>query len=163
AITRAADRLHLSWGRARQPGGRASRSASPFLVAAGATTSGDGASGSVRRGSGKTRSERTRKGPGKCRVCRKSLVTAEERTLGRCRTCPSDVNEPLLEALREWRLGESRERAVPAYVIFTDATLIAIAEQNPGDADSLLEIPGIGPKKLDVYGEALLDLVGSHT
>ncbi len=163
AITRAADRLHLSWGRARQPGGRASRSASPFLVAAGATTSGDGASGSVRRGSGKTRSERTRKGPGKCRVCRKSLVTAEERTLGRCRTCPSDVNEPLLEALREWRLGESRERAVPAYVIFTDATLIAIAEQNPGDADSLLEIPGIGPKKLDVYGEALLDLVDTHT
>ncbi len=162
AITRAADRLHLSWARARQPGGRASRSASPFLIAAGAVSGGD-ASGSVRRGSGKTRSERTRKGPGKCRVCRKGLVTAEERTLGRCRTCPSDLNEPLLEALREWRLGESRERAVPAYVIFTDATLIAIAEQSPSDGEALLDIPGIGPKKLDVYGEALLDLVGTHT
>lgn len=163
AITRAADRLHLSWARARQPGGRAARSASPFLAAAGAVSTGGGSAGSVRRGSGKSRSERTRKGPAKCRVCRKGLVTAEERTLGRCRTCPSDLNEPLLEALREWRLGESRERAVPAYVIFTDATLIAIAEQSPADADSLLDIPGIGPKKLDVYGEALLDLVGAHT
>ena len=162
AITRAADRLHLSWARARQPGGRASRSASPFLVAAGAS-SGSGSGGSVRRGSGKPRAERKRKGPGKCRVCRKGLVTAEERTLGRCLTCPSDVNEGLLEALREWRLAQSRELAVPAYVIFTDATLIAIAEQSPADADSLLEIPGIGPKKLDTYGEALLNLVGSHT
>ena len=149
--------------RTRQPGGRAARSASPFLVTAGAVSTGGGSAGSVRRGSGKSRSERTRKGPAKCRVCRKGLVTAEERTLGRCRTCPSDLNEPLLEALREWRLGESRERAVPAYVIFTDATLIAIAEQSPADADSLLDIPGIGPKKLDVYGEALLDLVGAHT
>lgn len=163
AITRAADHLHLSWARARQPGGRASRSASPFLISAGAVASTAGIEGSVRRGTGKSRSERTRKGPAKCRVCRKGLVTAEERTLGRCRGCPSDLNEELLEALREWRLEQSRERAVPAYVIFTDATLIAIAEQIPSDAESLLEIPGIGPKKLDVYGEALLGLVGSHT
>lgn len=162
AITRAADRLHLSWARARQPGGRASRSASPFLVAAGAASSADRSDASVRRGSAKSRSERTRKGPAKCRVCRKGLVSAEERTLGRCRTCPSDLNEPLLEALREWRLGESRERAVPAYVIFTDATLIAIAEQVPGDADALLEIPGLGPKKLDAYGAAVLSLIASH-
>lgn len=95
-------------------------------------------------------------------MCRKGLVSAEERTLGRCRTCPSDLNEPLLEALREWRLGESRERAVPAYVIFTDATLIAIAEQVPGDADALLEIPGLGPKKLDAYGDAVLALISEH-
>ncbi|MDQ5974419.1 MAG: ATP-dependent helicase UvrD/PcrA [Actinomycetota bacterium] len=162
AITRAADRLHLSWARARQPGGRASRSASPFLVAAGAASPNDRSDASVRRGSAKSRSERTRKGPAKCRVCRKGLVSAEERTLGRCRTCPSDLNEPLLEALREWRLGESRERAVPAYVIFTDATLIAIAEQVPGDADALLEIPGLGPKKLDAYGDAVLALISEH-
>ena len=162
AITRAADRLHLSWARARQPGGRASRSASPFLVAAGAASPHDRSDASVRRGSAKSRSERTRKGPAKCRVCRKGLVSAEERTLGRCRTCPSDLNEPLLEALREWRLGESRERAVPAYVIFTDATLIAIAEQVPGDADALLEIPGLGPKKLDAYGDAVLALISEH-
>jgi len=162
AITRAADRLHLSWARARQPGGRTSRSPSPFLPS-GPSTTGDAQSASVRRGSGKTRTERTRKGPGKCRVCRKALVSAQERTLGRCYSCPSDLNEPLLEALREWRLSESRERAVPAYVIFTDATLIAIAEQNPPDQEALLDIPGVGPRKLEAYGESLLDLICTHT
>ncbi len=161
AITRAADRLHLSWARARQPGGRVSRTPSPFLPS-GPSAAGAGPAASVRRGSGKARTERTRKGPGKCRVCRKGLVSAQERTLGRCNSCPSDLNEPLLEALREWRLTESRERAVPAYVIFTDATLIAIAEQNPSDSEALLDIPGVGPRKIEAYGDSLLDLIGAH-
>jgi DNA helicase-2/ATP-dependent DNA helicase PcrA len=161
AITRAADALHLSWARARQPGGRGHRSVSPFLVDAGAVAAGE-SSGSVQRGRGKSKGERSRKGPARCRVCRKGLVTAEERTLGRCRTCPSNLNEDLLEALREWRLAESRERGVPAYVVFTDVTLVAIAEQQPTDDEALMEIPGIGPKKLDTYGAAVIDLVARH-
>jgi DNA helicase-2/ATP-dependent DNA helicase PcrA len=95
-------------------------------------------------------------------VCRKGLVTAAERTLGRCRTCPSTVNVDLLDALREWRLLQAKERSVPAYVVFTDVTLTAIAEQEPTDADALLEIPGVGPKKLDAYGDDLLALVARH-
>ena len=161
AITRAADALHLSWARARQPGGRQHRSVSPFLVDAGAVPVGD-AAGSVHRGRSRAKGERSRKGPARCRVCRKGLVTAEERTLGRCRTCPANLNEDLLEALRDWRLAESRDKGVPAYVVFTDVTLVAIAEQQPGDVDALLEIPGIGPKKLDSYGPAVLDLVVRH-
>ncbi|MEI6363731.1 MAG: ATP-dependent DNA helicase UvrD2 [Actinomycetes bacterium] len=161
AITRAADALHVSWARARQPGGRGHRSVSPFLIDAGAVPAGD-ARGSVQRGRGKAKGERSRKGPARCRVCRKGLVTAEERTLGRCRSCPSNLNEDLLEALREWRLAESRERGVPAYVVFTDVTLVAIAEQQPTDDDALMEIPGIGPKKLDAYGPSVLDLVSRH-
>jgi DNA helicase-2/ATP-dependent DNA helicase PcrA len=161
AITRAADALHLSWARARQPGGRQHRSVSPFLVDAGAVPVGQVA-GSVQRGKGKSKGERSRKGPARCRVCRKGLVTAEERTLGRCRTCPSNLNEELLDALREWRLAESRERSVPAYVVFTDVTLVAIAEQQPTDGEALTEIPGIGPKKLDTYGSTVLELVARH-
>jgi len=165
AITRAADHLHLSWARARQPGGRAVRSVSPFLAQAlaGSRSVGDAlTAGVTQRGSGKARGERRRKGPGRCRVCRKALVTAPERTLGRCRSCPADLNEELLEALREWRSTTSREKAVPAYVVFTDNTLIAIAEQRPTDEDALAQIPGIGPMKLAAYGRTLLALVQDH-
>ncbi len=165
AITRAADHLHLSWARARQPGGRQVRSVSPFLAEALAGRAGVGdalTGGVVKRGSGKARGERPRKGPARCRVCRKGLVTAQERTLGRCQSCPADLNAELLDALREWRLQTSREKAVPAYVVFTDVTLIAIAEQAPADTDALAEIPGIGPMKLQSYGEDVLGLIRAH-
>ena len=166
AITRAADHLHLSWARARQPGGRAVRSVSPFLAEAlaGSASVGDALTGGVvRRGSGKARGERAQKGPARCRVCRKGLVTAPERTLGRCQSCPADLNAELLDALREWRLQVSREKAVPAYVVFTDNTLMAIAEQMPADSDALAEIPGIGPMKLQSYGDDVLGLVRQHS
>jgi superfamily II DNA helicase RecQ len=48
---------------------------------------------------------------------------------------------------------------VPAYVVFSDATLMRIAEERPSSADALLGISGIGPKKLELYGDALLELV----
>jgi DNA helicase-2/ATP-dependent DNA helicase PcrA len=164
AITRAADRLHLSWARARQPGGRNSRSISPFLASLPTVAGGSADSGGVRRrGTGRQRSERSQTGPARCRVCRKGLVTPPERTLGRCTSCPSDINTELLDALRAWRLETSRENSVPAYVVFTDVTLTAVAEQLPADADALARIPGIGPKKLDAYGDAVLSLVRDHT
>lgn len=115
--------------------------------------------GRVIRGTPRERASRSRKGPGRCRICRKGLVTAEERTIGRCRSCPSDINEELFDRLRQWRSVQAKERSVPAYVVFTDATLIAIAEQLPADLDSLSAIPGIGPAKLDLYGAELVGLV----
>jgi DNA helicase-2/ATP-dependent DNA helicase PcrA len=48
---------------------------------------------------------------------------------------------------------------VPAYVVFTDATLTAIAEQRPADTAGLVAIPGIGAAKLDRYGADVLALV----
>jgi DNA helicase-2/ATP-dependent DNA helicase PcrA len=65
----------------------------------------------------------------------------------------------LLVALKEWRSGRAKEQKVPAYVVFSDNTLIAIAEQQPGDVPALVAIPGIGAKKLDQYGEDVLALV----
>ncbi|KGM53070.1 ATP-dependent DNA helicase RecQ [Lysobacter concretionis Ko07 = DSM 16239] len=59
-------------------------------------------------------------------------------------------------ALRGWRAETAREQNVPAYVIFHDATLRAIAESDPGDLDELGQIPGIGASKLERYGEAVL-------
>ncbi|RDZ26953.1 DNA helicase RecQ [Lysobacter silvisoli] len=65
-------------------------------------------------------------------------------------------------ALREWRSVTAREQNVPAYVIFHDATLRAIAESAPDDLDELAQIPGIGASKLDRYGEAVLQHLLDH-
>ncbi|MFO0584282.1 MAG: ATP-dependent DNA helicase RecQ [Anaeromyxobacter sp.] len=65
----------------------------------------------------------------------------------------------LFEALRAWRSTTARAKGVPAYVVFPDATLAAIAEARPRDLDALGEISGVGPKKLAEHGEAVLGLV----
>jgi DNA helicase-2/ATP-dependent DNA helicase PcrA len=64
-----------------------------------------------------------------------------------------------VDLLRTWRLERAREREVPAYVIFTDATMEALAEALPRDTDELLAISGIGPDKIDRYGDLLLALL----
>ena len=62
--------------------------------------------------------------------------------------------------LKALRKQLASERSVPAYVIFSDATLQEIAARRPEDADALLGISGIGPKKLELYGALLLEAVG---
>jgi ATP-dependent DNA helicase RecQ len=66
---------------------------------------------------------------------------------------------PLFERLREWRAGVAREQAVPAYIVFGDATLRGIALTKPETLVELSGISGVGDKKLELYGEALLGVV----
>jgi ATP-dependent DNA helicase RecQ len=61
--------------------------------------------------------------------------------------------------LREWRAAEARAQNVPAYVIFHDRTLRAIAAEAPRDADALATLPGVGTAKLARYGDALVALL----
>ncbi|MCK8609242.1 DNA helicase RecQ [Agromyces sp. C10] len=68
----------------------------------------------------------------------------------------------LFEALRAWRAGEAREQGVPAYIVFGDATLRAVAVSRPGALADLDGIPGIGAKKREAYGEALVRVVAEH-
>jgi len=63
------------------------------------------------------------------------------------------------EALRAWRGTTAREQNVPAYVIFHDATLRALAEADPPDTDSLARVPGIGGTKLERYGAEFLAVI----
>lgn len=65
----------------------------------------------------------------------------------------------LVDRLKQWRLAQASAQGVPAYVIFNDATLEALAARRPSSGPALLEIPGIGPAKLEAYGEDLLDLL----
>ncbi|GGO64692.1 ATP-dependent DNA helicase RecQ [Microbacterium nanhaiense] len=67
----------------------------------------------------------------------------------------------LFEALREWRAGQAREQGVPAYIVFGDATLRAIAEHRPASLQELSGISGVGQKKLDAYGEQVLEVIGA--
>ena len=87
-------------------------------------------------------------------------MAGADRKLGRCPTCPSDLDEELYERLLAWRAASAAEQKVPAYVVFTDATIVAIAERRPGTPAELLAIAGIGPRKLGQYGAAVFALVG---
>ena len=72
---------------------------------------------------------------------------------------PTDEATPLLAALKRWRLERSRADGVPAYVVFHDSTLATIAERRPSSPAELRTVPGIGPTKLDRYGEDVLAVV----
>jgi len=155
-VTRARFHLSLSWALSRSPGGRGSRRPSRFLdglhTASARPTAAPGAARASRR---------ERSGPITCRVCGASLTAAVDRKLSRCASCPADRDEALFEALRSWRAERAKELGQPAFCVFTDATLVAIAEQRPETVPALVAIPGIGQSKLDRYGDAVLSLVGA--
>jgi DNA helicase-2/ATP-dependent DNA helicase PcrA len=86
-----------------------------------------------------------------------ATVTAEGKTLPLGPPDPAD--DPLFKALKEWRLDRSKKDEVPAYVIFHDSTLESIAQTRPQSVEDLAEIPGIGPTKLERYGDEILSLI----
>ena len=78
---------------------------------------------------------------------------------------PSDVaptDLPLFEALRSWRAGEAKSQGVPAYIVFGDNTLRAVASARPASLGDLDGISGIGAKKREAYGQALIDVVAAQ-
>jgi len=149
-VTRARVHLALSWALARSPGGRQSRKPSRFL---------NGIAPQTRPEQAANKSRRTRGVKTRCRICNKDLTTPAAVMLRRCESCAADVDEDLLLRLKAWRLEVAKEQSVPAYVVFTDNTLIAIAELLPDDEKALVAIPGIGARKLEQYGPDVLQLV----
>jgi DNA helicase II / ATP-dependent DNA helicase PcrA len=147
-MTRAREHLVLSWAAARTPGGRGSRRPSRFLD--------DLLPASARAASAKPKVRRA----AHCRECGKPLSSAAEKKRGRCEDCPASYDEELFERLRAWRKARADEDSVPAFVVFTDATLQLIAEQRPTSQAALLRISGVGPAKLERYGDGLLEVVG---
>ncbi|QHN19202.1 DNA helicase RecQ [Gordonia amarae] len=72
------------------------------------------------------------------------------------------ADHDLFEALRTWRTATAKEQDVPAYVVFSNATLQALATHRPATLDQLGTISGIGEKKLETYGEAVLAVIAEH-
>lgn len=132
-ITRAKERLSISWAMYREDERTKRRRRSPFLDEIEVSTS----------GSGPPRATRPRGTTGRREV--------------------SAAHASLFEALKRWRLEESRRAGVPAYVVFPDETLARISELRPRDFASLLKVPGIGPTKSSLYGVDVLALVDKHS
>ncbi|MFB6502957.1 MULTISPECIES: ATP-dependent DNA helicase UvrD2 [unclassified Streptomyces] len=173
-VTRARLHLMLSWSLSRSPGGRAGRRPSRFLnglrpgsAALGARRGAAATTGGIERGyqsqgQGPV-TRRGRRGPARCRVCGRTLTDAGEMKLMRCDDCPSDMDEALYERLRDWRAVRAREIGQPAYCVFTDKTLMAIAEAVPGSEGELAGISGVGVRKLDRFGTAVLAICAGGT
>ena len=146
ALTRAEQRVVLTWARRRSFGTRTmNRAPSPWLAPIEAVFSDEPAAARAPAGPSGADQARSR--------------------LNRARTDDVEGPEPdgpLLDALKEWRRVLAKASSVPAYVVFNDATLRAIATEFPGSRDQLLDISGIGPVKIERYGDAVLELVGRH-
>ncbi|MGV0837494.1 ATP-dependent DNA helicase UvrD2 [Mycolicibacterium thermoresistibile] len=149
-VTRARVHLALSWALARAPGGRQSRRPSRFL---------NGIAPDSGPATTPTRPRRQRGAAPRCRICNSTLTAPSAIMLRRCESCPADIDEDLLAELKDWRSRTAKEMSVPAYVVFTDNTLIAIAETLPTDDSALVAIPGIGARKLEQFGPDVLAMV----
>ncbi|MCH7232335.1 ATP-dependent DNA helicase UvrD2 [Glycomyces sp. L485] len=154
-ITRAREWLQLSYGLSRNPGGR-ERKLSRFLAPLGL-----GGFPRAPEPSAPGQRQRTKKAAKvlDCSGCGKPLTEARDRKLGHCADCPATMDEELFERLREWRIAVAKEGGKPAFTVFTDVTLIAIAERCPASDTELASLHGIGKSKLDKYGPAVLCLV----
>ncbi|MDX5566086.1 ATP-dependent DNA helicase UvrD2 [Streptomyces sp. ID05-04B] len=167
-VTRARARLHLSWALSRSPGGRPNRRPSRFLdglrpgSGAAVGRGGGGGAGGIERGfpgvsaAAGQAPRRTQRTPARCRVCGRTLTDAGEMKLMRCEDCPSDMDEGLYERLRDWRAVQAKRAGQPAFCVFTDKTLMAIAEAVPDEEGELARIPGVGVRKLHRYGTDVL-------
>ncbi|MBH0775676.1 ATP-dependent DNA helicase UvrD2 [Nocardia bovistercoris] len=153
-VTRAREHLHLSWALARAKGGRRSRRRSRFL-----NDVVPDSSPASRIAAPKAKSDGVRP---TCRVCAKPLIGTYATMLGRCRRCPAELDAVLLAALEEWRREKAEAMGVREFVVFTDTTLTAIAEQLPADDAALGAIPGIGAKKIVDYGADVIAIVASR-
>jgi ATP-dependent DNA helicase UvrD/PcrA len=154
-VTRARKHLTLSWSLARNPGGQARRKPSRFLAG-------------MRPESATDRSAQSGSKPGRrskasaCKLCRRPLASARERNRGYCSDCPLPYDESLFESLKQWRKQRADAESVPAFVVFSDATLEALAEVRPGDRKALLRINGIGATKLERYADDVLAVLAGE-
>jgi DNA helicase-2/ATP-dependent DNA helicase PcrA len=125
-ITRARERLALSWALARSPGQRRGRRPSRFL---------DG--------------------------LRPHAVRQAHPKQGKKKgAAPEAADAELFGRLRAWRKAQADAQGSPPYIVFSDATLVAIADARPDSTSALARISGVGPMKLERYAEPLLAVLG---
>ena len=87
------------------------------------------------------------------------MLPADSATLGGQAGTNNGVPAETLDRLRQWRLETARAAGVPAYVVFHDSTLTAIAVARPASLAALLRVPGVGDSKLRRYGEEVLEVL----
>ncbi|MFP4513555.1 MAG: UvrD-helicase domain-containing protein [Acidimicrobiales bacterium] len=157
AVTRAEHELVCTWAQQRIFGQRTrSREPSPYLDALELAAT-QGADTTPVDWSSFIRAERAKLA---------ATDPPAARSRGRARAPAADLDEhdaAVFEALRSWRFTKARAANVPAYVIFNDATLAAIAHSRPRSPRELLALPGIGPVKAERHGHDVLSVLADHT
>lgn len=96
-----------------------------------------------------------------------SLIRPAEESPSLCKSPQKDevgldADDALFQTLRVWRLEQARAQEVPPYFIFHDSHLRAIAAHQPVTLEALSELKGVGPRKLEQYGTAVIELVRKH-
>jgi ATP-dependent DNA helicase RecQ len=99
-------------------------------------------------------------GRGRDRKSRDAIVEAPPASVQHAHTVPAHGD--LFERLRRLRKAIADSRNVPAYVVFSDATLLEIAAKKPKNAAELLDVSGVGPKKIATYGAEFLALLAEE-
>jgi DNA helicase-2/ATP-dependent DNA helicase PcrA len=140
AVTRAERELHLHWAEERRP--------SPYLDEL------EPLLDALRRGAAPADASEH------LPVVRETVRKAARTRGGGSTLEPGD--QALFEELRRWRSQRAKAASVPAFVIFDDKTLTEVATRRPADRTSLLGVPGIGPVKLERYGDDLLAVIAAH-
>jgi len=154
-VTRAREHLRLSWALARNEGGRRGRRKSRFLAGLLPT----------------------------CERCSSNLLGSRALRTGRCDSCSGDgrpartgapgtgaagraatlplgpADAELFDSLRQWRASEANRQKKPAFTVFADKTLREIAISRPADLGRLMRVSGVGPAKLEQYGDAVVAIV----
>ncbi|MGQ0520756.1 MAG: ATP-dependent helicase [Actinomycetota bacterium] len=146
AVTRAVDEVHCTWAERRTFGSRSlARSPSPLLSPIETAVAAMAAGGSPADWRERIAGERA-----KLRALppRRGVGSLGER-----------ADPAVWEALRAWRSAAAQASGVPAFVIFHDATLAAVAEARPTTRAELLALPGLGPVKAERYGDTILAVV----
>ena len=151
AVTRAERELHCSWAQQRTFGSRTTgRTASPWVanVQAAVSSMADGATGDwrtvLRQNRERLAAAKAAGVPGVAGTPKASIQVG------------SGADPALYEALKAWRATESRSSGLPAFVIFHDTALAAMAQARPATPADLLALPGVGPVKVERYGAAVL-------
>jgi DNA helicase II / ATP-dependent DNA helicase PcrA len=140
ALTRARDELHCTWARKRAFGSRSmNRSPSPWLEV-------------IERTVGVAPARMSRSEGARRASAARAALSPKVADLG-------GADRELFEALRRWRKEQATAADVPAFVIFNDATLTAVAERRPRNRPQLLDVPGVGPVKAQRFGDDLLRIV----
>ncbi|HET7488925.1 MAG TPA: ATP-dependent DNA helicase UvrD2 [Acidimicrobiales bacterium] len=152
ALTRALDEVHCTWAERRTFGSKAvSRTPSPFLDGIQEAVAAMAAGGRPSDWRHRIAAERARL---------RALPGAGPRRRSPSAQAP-DAAPEVWDALTAWRSATAQASGVPAYLIFHDATLAAVAEARPSTREELLALPGLGPVKAERYGDALLALLAA--
>ena len=148
ALTRAKDELHCTWAASRTFGSRsAKRSPSQWLPIIQSMVGIQPLDLDGHRGAERARSAR-------------AGLASKSRRAGATDGLAGD-ERAVFESLRDWRRAQAREADVAAFVIFNDATLIAIAAARPRNRAELLRVSGVGPVKAQRFGDDVLGIVAA--